>query len=130
MSADKRKQKIMLWLPACLWGLLILTVSSIPGPRLPSDPFFGFDKCAHGLEYFIFTIIILVTLRKQQMRKCSVKELYWIVGFIACFALFDEVHQMAIPGRFFSWYDFAADVSGALIATGVVSWVSSPALTP
>ena len=66
--------------------LIRLTVSSIPGPRLPSDPFFGFDKCAHGLEYFIFTIIILVTLRKQQMRKCSVKELYWIVGFIACFA--------------------------------------------
>jgi len=36
------------------------------------------------------------------------------------YGLFDEIHQLFIPGRAFDWYDFVADVIGGFLGIVLV----------
>jgi len=42
---------------------------------------------------------------------------------IAVYGLFDEIHQIFIPGRYFEWLDFLSDLIGALIGIMVAQWI-------
>jgi VanZ family protein len=94
-----------------VWCCLMFGLSSYPKLHVPFvDPKLSPDKIAHFIEYFIFSIIyVLMRKEKGVERSRLVKELLIIALVIP---IFDELHQIPIPGRMFSWWDWLADTLG------------------
>jgi len=97
-------------LPAILWGVLILSVSSIPKSNLPETTFHNLDKFIHAMEYLIFSIL-LIKYFSDKRKKIFIKIFF--VGSIM--AVIDELHQYLIPGRTPDILDIAADLFGLII---------------
>ena len=70
------------------------------------------DKALHALEFFGFTIILGFSFYKRQ----SLAPRFLMVFLIATvFAWVDEIHQIFVAGRTFSFFDIIADVAGVSI---------------
>lgn len=68
---------------------------------------FNIDKLAHFIEYSIFSILIYFTY-KERNRKLTLKKIF----LISLFPIIDEIHQLFIAGRDFSYYDILANLLG------------------
>ena len=107
------------WLPALLWLALVLTLTSIPNPRVPSS-FAGADKVVHALMYGVLAALVGFAL---DVGRRSVARLGAAFLALAGLAAADEYHQRFVPGRAAAVGDWAADVAGAattLLATAAV----------
>ena len=94
------------WLPALVWGAVILTVSSFPRMDLAPRLFPGCDKILHFIEYSILGLGL-------RYWSGSGKPLF-VAGGLA-FAALDEFHQKYVPGRHASLMDWVADLSGVVV---------------
>jgi VanZ family protein len=103
-----------------IWAAVILLLTSFPNPQnlLPSPP--GLDKLAHTAVYCILAFLMAAWLRRQ----ASPRPWWLIFVFLATFGLLDELHQIPIPGRFFSWWDVVADLVGVALGITAVLGVS------
>lgn len=92
-----------------LWSAVILFLTSFPNPNklVESPP--GADKVAHTAVYLILAVLFSGWMRRRN----PVRPWWFIVLVLAAFGVLDELHQIPIPGRFFSWWDVAADLAGA-----------------
>ncbi len=109
-------------LPAILYAVLILSVSSIPSLKTPQIRFIAADKVAHFIEYAIFAFLIfrsLVHIPALLRKNLAVPT---AVLFVAAFAYMDELYQRHIPGRHSDMTDYAADLAGALLILGL-TWL-------
>lgn len=101
------------WL-AWIWLLLLFAQSSIPYDLLPpAPPIIGWDKVVHMV---LFGILAFLLMRSRVEGKPSV---WMILLFCLAYGASDELHQLAVPGRYSSLYDWIADGIGA----GIVVWV-------
>jgi len=102
--------------PIILWAVIILTVSSMPQFTEITPGWKNYDKVVHIIEYGIFGFLLTRALYFQD--KSSIRKFAVILSILigAAFAGLDEIHQRYIPGRFESLGDFAADLSGILLA--------------
>jgi len=100
-----------------LWGILILTVSSIPYLTIPVPDRFTPDKIAHFIEYYIFSgfFCLYMYFSKRPERK-----IFLLTLLLIAFAYFDELHQKLIPGRQFSLYDFVFDFVGIICGWSIL----------
>jgi len=89
----------------------MLVLTSYPTLKLNTPSGWGLDKVAHFFVYFFWTILLYLSgiLKKD----IAVK---WIIPIGMCISLLDEIHQIPIKGRFFSIYDFIADICGIVVA--------------
>jgi len=112
-----------------LAALLHLPPSS--APKQP-DWFPHLDKVVHGVLYAGLTFLICATtaaFRSLRYRGASPTSRFpaWrIVGFVAAYALIDELTQ-PLTRRTTDPLDFAADVAGAVIVVAVWSWLQPAA---
>jgi|WetSurMetagenome_2_1015567.scaffolds.fasta_scaffold153684_2 VanZ family protein len=99
------------------WGILILTLSSIPYLKIPIPDQYTPDKIAHFMEYFIFSALFCLYLyfSNRTERKIIILTLTLII-----FAYLDELHQKLIPGRQFSLFDFSADFLGIITGWSIL----------
>ena len=89
--------------PAILYGVGIVILSA--QSSLPTvSTFSWFDKVAHGIEYFIFTLLVIYGWKRSPV--------IWIVFALAMFAFTDELHQFFVPGRMATAWDWLADMVG------------------
>lgn len=112
----QRHKFLVYQLPIILWAVIILIVSSIPQFTGVTPELKNYDKVIHIIEYGIFGFLLTRALYFQDrniIRKFAVILSILIGG---AFAGLDEIHQRYIPGRFDSLGDFAADLSGILLA--------------
>ena len=94
-----------------IWAGVIFTLTSIPKLQSPLDDSLNIDKLAHFIVYMIFAYLFMKMFdTKQYIQK--LKKLYVLAVFIP---IFDELHQIPIPGRSFSYYDILADFLGFFI---------------
>lgn len=119
----KLKSFSLYHLPAVLYGLAILALSSIPSLSIPGPEFTFSDKLAHLLEYAIFAALLFRLLTHLSGRADSSRNLVRAGIFLTIFAIADEiVLQRFVPGRHSDFYDLVADLSGVcLVLAGV--WV-------
>lgn len=103
-----------------LWWIAIWVVSSTPSNKLPSVRILGWDKLGHTLVYFVLALLINRSLLLLRIRKNQAALLYSIVLLTAAM---DEYHQVFIPGRSVSVWDFVANSFGLLAGFGVF-WIS------
>lgn len=99
------------WLPVVVWAAVIFAFSSIPdlGTGLG-----GWDlllrKLAHTAEYAVLGLLLARAVRLP----------VWAVAAGVLYAVSDELHQLAVPGRAGSPVDVAIDAVG--VGLGVLAW--------
>jgi VanZ family protein len=108
------------WVPVGLYALVIFLFSSLPGRQVPL-PFPAFDKILHLLEYIPFGILVIRAFCKSFVLT-PLQALLWGIFVITLYALSDEVHQLFVPGRLFSYADMAFDVLGGSMGGLVTLW--------
>ena len=74
------------------------------------------DKLEHFLVFFVFGILLRLTT--SHSRYSPIRENAMLVTLMVGigYGALDEVHQMLVPHRFSSIYDFVADASGIIAA--------------
>ena len=91
------------WAPAVLWAALIFFLSS--GPRdIPAPEVVGIDKVLHFGAYGVLGFLLA--------RGRLSFALTALIGIL--YGASDEVHQMFVPGRSPSVFDWIADAAGVL----------------
>ena len=96
----------------------IFVLSSRSKLPLPDSVVFpGMDKVLHALAFgcfaFAFSYWLGASLWKTKPFLC----ILIVCVAAACYGVSDEIHQMFVPGRDASVYDWIADCTGALIAS-------------
>jgi len=97
-------------IPAYTWLIVIFVVSSIPHLRVSFNRILSMDKIAHFSEYFIFGLMFKHGLYKND--ESRMRNIIMVMVVTALFATLDEIHQLIVPGRTASAYDFIADFLG------------------
>jgi len=113
-------KKKFLYIPLGLYWLLIFILTSIPGRSIPKIIAVS-DKIKHLAAYFVLAFLLNFTLLIQNKYPLSAKKAAIFTFLITLlYGLFDEIHQLFIPGRFFDWWDFVADLIGSLLGIVLV----------
>jgi VanZ family protein len=101
-------------LPLFIWTGTMILFSSLPGSKIPEFvSFWQWDKVAHCAEFFVFTVLLFRYLvRGRHKTPGQALRLCLFIGLM--YAALDELHQILIPKRECSIYDFAADAAGIL----------------
>ena len=101
-------------LPLIIYTGIMILFSSVPGNAIPEIiTFWQWDKVAHGAEFFVFTVLLFRYLvRGRHKTPGQALRLCLFIGLM--YAALDELHQILIPKRECSIYDFAADAAGIL----------------
>lgn len=109
-----------LYFPLAFYWLLIFILTSIPGKSIPK--IFGVsDKIKHFGAYFVLAFLLNFTLIIQKKYPFLAKNSILFTFLITLFyGLFDEIHQIFIPGRYFDWWDLVADAVGGLLGIVLV----------
>ena len=99
-----------------LYLIAIFVLSSIPGDTFPNVDFEYSDKIVHLIVYAILFCLFFYSL-KNQSKYVRLRELALEYAFLftALYGITDEMHQYFVPNRSCEFYDWAADVTGALL---------------
>lgn len=101
------------FLPALIWALIILILSTMPSVQLP-ESFISPDKFAHAFIYGILVILILHGLKKSDI--LTKKNIWLTILISASYGCLMEIIQYAFfPGRFFEMGDNLANTIGCFL---------------
>lgn len=102
------------------WLGVIFALSSIPGSTIPSAPSFT-PYIAHFVEYFVLGILLYYIAHAHDKQTEKVLIVLFIFG--ALYGISDEIHQLFVPGREFSLWDWGADIIGLLAGHWIAAHV-------
>lgn len=107
------------WWPALLNMLFIFYVSSLPGDVVGG---LGLGKESYHINgHFLMFFVLGVTLFK------ATKSFFWSALLGVLYGVFDEFHQVFVPGRSAGIFDVFVDSIGIFISLGVL-WKLYPIL--
>ncbi len=93
------------------WACVILVLTSWPGSPGPDHSIPGLDKLAHFGVYFVLGLLTWRALSAPRPRTAILSAF----GAIALFGILDELHQLYVPYREASVFDWSADLLGAAL---------------
>ena len=94
------------------YGILILSISSIPGDSIPRFVLLSWDKFIHIIEYSFLGFLSVSSIDNKSKNQIIIACLFCLF-----FAILDEIWQSFIPGRFSSVLDVIADGIGIIIGS-------------
>lgn len=103
-------------LPPILFAGLIILLSSLPNAHAPSFDIRNIDKFYHGLEYFLFGLLIFRAFPGVQRLPRKIMYYALLFAFGLAYAGIDETVQSFVPNRDSSLGDWIADVIGYSVA--------------
>lgn len=113
-------KRLLGWLPALAFMVIIFGFSSIPSREMPTFGLWDLliKKGAHMVGYGFLALAYWIGLGFKKHR-------WWLALLLAVlYAFTDEFHQSYVAGRHSSWVDaLVIDGSGAAIALGLASWL-------
>lgn len=108
--------KLVNWIPAILWALLIFFQSANPAP--PGADMAP-DYVLHFLAYGILSAAVLHGfaggLRSLWLGRFTFQQAVFSALLAVLYGFSDEWHQSFVPQRNSSWADIAADFLGAMV---------------
>ena len=109
------------WIPAGAYMALIFTISSLSLRRahLPRNS----DKLIHFVEYGVLALLVTYAWRRTRRQWSARRAAVWAWLFAAAYGATDEVHQLFVPYRSCSLYDWLADATGAALAAALLALV-------
>ena len=99
---------------AVLYALVVMTVSSLPNIHIPSLGITWSDKVGHFAQYAVFAFLVAGGWGRRVLNR-PWAENWRAAGFLIAFAALDEIHQLWIPRREASFWDWTADSLGIVI---------------
>ena len=103
------------FVPATIWGLVILGLSVMPGVNLPESlqDLWSPDKLAHAFVYFILTLLLIRGFHANgQLNRTT------LIGAIlissAYGILLESVQYVFFPKRYFEILDIIANIIGSI----------------
>lgn len=93
------------------WLVIILILTSYPTLPPLHDKLVSIDKVGH---FVVYSILAFFYMKKEQNNKLSKTHLNLSILAIVI-PFIDELHQIPIPGRDFSFLDILADFCGFLM---------------
>lgn len=120
ISILKKNKKHLVYIPLILYWLVLFIATSIPAQSMPEVGIS--DKFNHLFAYMILSMFLYLTFIVQS-RYSILKNnpALFSISIATVYGIFDEVHQMLIPGRSAEFLDWVADVSGAIIGAILIS---------
>ncbi len=113
-----RRSAFTLFMWFVFYIALIYVASSIDGHVFPDINKYSMDKAAHFVEYIIFAFLAMRTIAAFFPKMGILTNFCITLVIVVLFSVFDEMHQIFVPGRTCSFYDVAADFLGA--STGIL----------
>lgn len=107
--------KLINYLWAVVWGIIMLILMGMPADDVPSVGFFeGFDKMAHCGFFFVFTALLLLgSILQSTGRSSKIKDAVITFAIASIFAFGTEAIQYFLSsGREADWWDIFADYVG------------------
>lgn len=102
---------IFYWFPLCAYMGIIFYMSHqsdpTPGVSIPVS-----DKLIHFGEYFVLQVLAIRAFCYSPVEKLDTKRIILSILFSCVFAMSDEYHQLFVPGRDCSFFDFLANAAG------------------
>jgi VanZ family protein len=99
------------YMPAALWALVIVALTSVPGRAVPEVAIPHIDKVVHATLYAVLAALTAWSLSAPR----RVRALLAVVALASLFGAADEWHQQFIPGRSQDRNDWLADSVGAAL---------------
>ncbi len=111
LSENKKK---FIYIPLSLYWIVLFIATSLPSKALPKIAIS--DKIEHLFAYLILGIFLYAAFKFQDKIRW-IKEYAFLsaIFVIAFYGLFDELHQLLIPGRICDVWDWTADFIGGII---------------
>ena len=106
------------YIPAILWSLLILFLSTTGGINLPSTwwDFISLDKVGHLVVYGLFSMLLLWAFTQNRKLTLEKKAVIIALGISIVYGIGMEVIQYTFfPGRFFEIPDIIANIIGSFL---------------
>jgi VanZ family protein len=104
---------VLIYAGLIFWGS---SISQVPNVLPGID--FG-DLILHLLEYSILGVLLGRSAFRWNLKYPKTAILIITFGIGAAYAASDEIHQLFVPGRFSSIYDWLADIFG--LAIGIMT---------
>jgi len=109
--------------PVIFLCVLIFVLSSIPGQYYPEVNFEFSDKIVHFGIYFVLAIAFYMSLSHQNRYKLLAEHSFvFAVIFTGIYGASDELHQYFVPNRSCDFYDFLANLLGAITAMALINY--------
>ncbi|CAA9362159.1 MAG: hypothetical protein AVDCRST_MAG89-3816 [uncultured Gemmatimonadetes bacterium] len=96
--------RVMAWLPALAWAVVIFSLSAQPALPAPEVPYV--DKVAHFGAYAVLGACLAFAVHRSSL------PMGLAVFLGAAYGASDEIHQMFVPGRSPDVFDWVADAAG------------------
>ena len=109
-------------LPPVGLAATLFYLSSLPSLDPPGLGFVGEDKLLHIGAYFLLTLSAL-PFALEASEHMSRRATRWVILFSALYGISDELHQAMVPGRSCDFFDWIADISGAILAVACFRWL-------
>jgi VanZ family protein len=115
------------WAPAVIYAALIFHFSSESNP-LPVLTRNVWDKALHAVEYAGLALLVSHAWQQEGVGRGWMLVLAMIVTML--YAASDEVHQLWVPGRDSSVFDWTADALGGVAGAVLFATLTSVRLKP
>ena len=111
------------FIPAFIWGVVILLLSLTPGASLPVGikDLLSFDKLAHAGAYLVLTGLLLWGFLQQERLN---RRIEWLIVLgSALYGIFLEIAQYTFfPDRYFELFDIIANIIGSVMGLFVLKY--------
>jgi VanZ family protein len=116
-------KKYLIHLPLIIYWIILFILTSLPtGLALETRNIS--DKLLHFGAYGILSVLLYLNMSFQNKFQLLKKYPATITVLIASlYGLFDEIHQMFVPGRSAEFLDWLADFSGSLLAVVITGYL-------
>src|SRR3989344_2827719 len=110
------KKALLYWILLYSYSFMIFYYSSNaePGKGLGIQPFINtYSFYIHIIEYFIFTLLSYLAFTNTNLLRGKVVSS--TILFVTLFSISDEIHQLFVPGRYFSIIDMITNTLSSFL---------------
>ncbi len=104
------------------YWILIFILTSIPSRSLPALG--TSDKVKHFGAYLVLSALFYFYLHFNKKLASGGRQQIWLTIILTTmYSIFDELHQILIPGRYFDYFDLLANFLGIAIGIFLVKYI-------
>ncbi|MFC1633050.1 VanZ family protein [Patescibacteria group bacterium] len=127
----KTWSKIISWLPAVAWAVVIFILSAQPDLSTGLEQEFILRKIGHAVVFGVLALFVyfglirseIIQYRGLHKTHTFCRDLILTFSITLIYAFSDEFHQTLVAGREGTSLDVGIDLIGILVVIGVLTWL-------